>query len=320
MRTPRFWQHRGIASTLLQPAAWLYKLGACADRAHTTPQPAPLPVISIGNVTAGGAGKTPTALALAPLLHSMGHTPHFITRGYGSTGTGTRRVESSSPWQEVGDEALLLAATAPTWVNRDRLAAAESAKHAGASLVIADDALQHHKLHKNISLLVIDGAYGVGNGRLIPAGPLREPLDDALQRTDAVIMIGENRHGLVFDKPVFAARMQPVGDVAWLKDQPVLAFAGLARPEKFYASLETLGAKLVGRYNFPDHHPFTERELDTLCYAAAKAGAIPIATAKDAVKFPAAFRERIRVLPVELQFVNPPELQKWLQSALQRTI
>jgi len=316
MRTPRFWQRRGLISSLLQPFAALYGIGAKYDRTHTVPQRAPLPVISIGNATAGGAGKTPTAIALAEMLRSMGHTPHLITRGYGSSGQSTRRVEITSDWQQMGDEALLLADAAPTWVGRDRLASAHAAKNAGATLVIADDALQHHKLAKDISLLAVDGAYGMGNGYLLPAGPLREPLAEALNRTDAVICIGKNRHQLAFDKPVFDATLQPTGDVGWLQNQRVLAFAGLARPEKFYTSLSALGAELVGLYNFPDHHAYTERELDMLCYAAEKAGAIPVATAKDAVKFPAVYRERIRVLTVALAFSDPAAWQKWLQSHL----
>lgn len=320
MRTPCHWQHRGLLSTLLLPFSYLYGIGARYDRTHTVAQRAALPVISIGNVTAGGAGKTPTAIALAAMLRSMGQTPHLITRGYGSDATATRRAETTSDWRSIGDEALLLAQAAPTWVGRDRIASSEAAKQAGATLVIADDALQHHRILRDISILVIDGAYGFGNGHLIPAGPLREPIVDALARTDAVILIGENHHGLRFDKLVFNARLQPVGDTAWLRAQRLLAFAGLARPEKFFATLKVLGADLIGTYRFPDHHPFTARELDMLCYAAEKAGAMAIATAKDAVKFPPAYREKIRVLDVALSFDDTPGLQKWLQSMLQRTI
>lgn len=320
MRTPAHWQRRGLLSTLLVPFAALYGFAARYDRLHTPAQQAALPVISIGNATAGGAGKTPTAIALIGILRALGQTPHLITRGYGSKGDGTRCATLDADWRSVGDEALLLANAAPTWVGRDRLASAITAQHAGATVIVADDALQHHRLTRDISFLVVDGAYGFGNGRLIPAGPLREPLDDALARTDAVILIGENRHNLVFDKPIFRATLEPVGDTAWLQGQRVLAFAGLARPQKFYSTLEALGATLAGRFDFPDHHPFTERELEALCYGAEKASAIPIATAKDAVKFPPAYRERIRVLEVALRFHDEPALQNWLQSALTRPI
>lgn len=314
MRTPAHWQHRGALSLLLQPLAWLYGLGAWHDRRTTTPERAALPVIAVGNVVAGGAGKTPTAMALAALLHRMGHRPHLITRGYGSSGQGTRRAEGD--WQQVGDEALLLATVAPTWVGRDRLASTRAAQQAGATLVVADDALQHHRLAKDITFLVIEGAYGIGNGQLLPAGPLREPLAEAEARSDAVIMIGANTQQLTFQRPVFAAELVPVGDPSWLRGARVLAFAGLARPEKFYTTLRRLGATLVAAQDFPDHHAYTSRELEALCEAADKAGAIPVATAKDAVKFPEPYRTRIRVLEVALRFTDETALTGWLQSRL----
>lgn len=316
MRTPAFWQQENFLSRLLSPLSFLYQKAAAYDRTHTVPQHAPLPVISIGNVTAGGAGKTPTTLAIAEILRSMGQVPHLITRGYGGSTRVAHRVMPTDGWQLVGDEALLLARQDPTWVGRERIASAYAAKQAGASLVVADDALQHHALHKDISLLVIDGAYGLGNGRLLPAGPLRESLAGALTRADAVVLIGENRHNLTFSKPVFHATIVPVGDMEWLRGTRVLAFAGLARPQKFYDTLRGLGAELAITQDFPDHHPFGERDLEALCEAAAKADAIPIATAKDAVKFPPAYATRIHVLDVALHWADPAALQNWLQSRL----
>ena len=315
MRTPAFWQHRHLASTALLPISTLYGLGAALDRNLTKPRQAPLPILSIGNVTAGGAGKTPTALALAPMLRSMGHTPHFITRGYGSTGD-TRRAAPDGDWKLLGDEPLLLSAIAPTWVGADRLASATAAKAAGASLVIADDALQHHALKKDVSLLIIDGNYGFGNGRLLPAGPLREPVAQALRRSDAVLIIGGNRHQLTFDLPTFTGQLTPLGDAANLRGKKLYAFAGLARPQKFYDILHSLGAELVATRDFPDHHPFSAAELQHICDEAQQLGATPIATAKDAVKFPAPFRARIRVLEAALRFDAPDALQNWLQTRL----
>lgn len=316
MRTPKHWAQRGLCSTLLAPLAALYGIGARLDRRFTTPQRAPLPVISIGNATAGGAGKTPTAIALAALLAQLGYAPHLITRGYGSHGTGVRRALPQGDWRDVGDEALLLAEAAPTWVSADRIEAARSAHAAGAGLVIADDALQHHKLAKDLSLLVIDGAFGIGNGHLLPAGPLREPFTAAMARSDAIILIGENTHQLVFDKPVFRATLEPQGDLSWLAGQAFLAFAGMGRPAKFYRILEQLGARLVETVDFPDHHPYREDELAALCTRAQALQATPITTAKDAVKFPASYRDKIRTLPVALRFSDQPALEKWLQSVL----
>lgn len=316
MRTPRHWQHHGVLSRLLAPWAWLYGIGVRYDRTHTAPRRAPLPVISIGNATAGGAGKTPTAIALVPLLQALGQTPHFITRGYGSSGKGVRRAMPDSAWQDVGDEPLILAQHAPTWVCRDRVAAAIAAHQAGASLVVADDALQHHALAKDISLLVVDGGYGIGNGKLIPAGPLREPLHEAEARCDAVVLIGENRQQLAFSKPVFHATLALADDTGWLQGQRVLAFAGLGIPAKFYQVLQSHGAILAGTVDFPDHHAYRADELEALCTAAAAADAIPVATAKDAVKFPPAYRTRIRVPELVLQFSHPQAVQDWLQSRL----
>lgn len=321
MRTPRFWQRRGLLSTLLQPAAALYGIGARYDRTHTTPQRANLPVISIGNTTAGGAGKTPTAIAMAHLLREHGHTPHLITRGYGAAATATHRVVPGDHWQQVGDEALLLAEAAPTWIGRQRLASANAAQAAGASLAIADDALQHHALHKDLSLLVIDGAFGIGNGRLLPAGPLREPFADALHRADALLIIGDDAQNMAAKaqgKPVFHARL--VATAPDLANKRLLAFAGIARPEKFYTTLRGLGAELVATQDFPDHHPFAASELDALIAAAGKAQATPIATAKDGVKFPPPYRDQIAILPVRLQFDDPVAIQNWLQSALPKPI
>lgn len=316
MRTPGFWQDNNLASFLLSPLSYLYGLGAAFDRRFSTPQQAPLPVISIGNATAGGAGKTPTAIALTELLRSMGHAPHLITRGYGGKTRRAHHVETTDDWQQVGDEALLLAQHAPTWVARKRLDSAQAAKTAGASLVIADDALQHHALKKDISFLVVDGGFGFGNGRLLPAGPLREPLEEALKRTDAVILIGSNAQQLKFDKPVFTARLVPPADSGWIRNTRLLAFAGIARPQKFYESLQMLGGDLIRTHDFPDHASYSPEMLRAITDSALKLNATPIATPKDAVKFPPEFRDKIRILDIALRFDDPAGLQNWLQSRL----
>ena len=318
MRTPAFWQQRNWRSNLLLPAAWLYRLGAAIDRLVTIPQQASLPVISVGNTTAGGAGKTPVTIALARLLQSLGRHPHIISRGYGGSMNATHRVTPSDDWQQVGDEPLLLANAAPTWVAAYRIDAARAAQLAGASIVVADDAHQHHALHKDISLLVIDGHYGIGNGRLLPAGPLREPFAVACARADAVVMIGEDRHQLAkrINKPIFAATLAPQGDVAWLNGAAVFAFAGLARPQKFYDTLRTLGANIVGCQDFADHHPYTVDEITALMATAKAQRAALITTAKDAVKIPADLRAQVRVLPVAIQWENETALKTWLTDQL----
>ncbi len=319
MKTPAFWQHDSLLAALLTPLSWLYGIGAALDRSLTTSQHAPLPIISIGNVTAGGAGKTPTALALAPLLEEIGAVPHYLTRGYGSeTAHFAHRVSDADSWQNVGDEALLLAARAPTWIGRDRHASAIVAEKSGATIAICDDALQHHALAKDLSLLVIDGPYGIGNGRLLPAGPLRESLDAALARCHGVVLIGEDAHNLAphIALPVFRAQLVPEGDSSWLVQGRWLAFAGIGRPEKFFDSLRRAGATLAATRAFPDHHPYSDADLATLTAKAAASGARLITTEKDAVKFAAADRARIATLPVTLRFDDTPAFAAFLRQKL----
>jgi tetraacyldisaccharide 4'-kinase len=231
MKTPEFWKSTHSISTALLPLSMLYRLGAWLDRKCSTGQGAPVPVIGVGNVTAGGAGKTPTTLALVSHLRALGYTPHIVVRGYGGRALHAHRVAEHDTWQLVGDEALLLAQAAPTWVGRDRRASIAAAATHGATIVICDDALQHHALACDIMLLVIDGAYGIGNGRLLPAGPLREPLPNAIARADALVMIGDDTQAITatLTLPIIHARITPTMDTATLQGLRVLAFAGIGK-------------------------------------------------------------------------------------------
>lgn len=201
----------------------------------------------------------------------------------------------------------------PTWVCPERVKSGDAAVAAGANVVVCDDALQHHKLHKDINLLVIDGAYGTGNGLLMPAGPLRESLNDALARSHAVILIGEDAHGVTrnITLPIFKATLKPVGDFAAFKGKDVVAFAGIARPQKFYDTLRALGPNIRATHDFPDHHEFTESELKTL----ASTGTV-VTTEKDWVRLPAEWQSRIQYLPVALQFADAEKLSDWLEAKL----
>lgn len=318
MKTPRFWQSRSLASSLLTPAAALYRLGAWADRTFTSARHAPIPVISIGNVTAGGAGKTPTTLALVPVLQALGYTPHILTRGYKAAVQTAHRVSADDDWRAVGDEALLLAAAAPTWVGRDRHAAASAAAAAGATILICDDALQHHALFKNISLLIIDGAYGLGNGRLLPAGPLRESLASGLARSHGVIMIGEDAQNLSpsIHLPILHATLAPQGDVSFLRAHRWLAFAGIGRPEKFFATARAAGADITATRTFADHHAYSDTDITGLLRDAETLGLRLLTTAKDAVKIPPHHHASIAVLPVTLGFSNPAFVSDFLAKML----
>ena len=325
MRTPHFWRSKNLLSTLLVPCSALYALGFALDKRMKPAQRAPLPVISIGNVTAGGAGKTPTALALATLLQQMGENPHFITRGYGGhTYRQPHRVQPHDTAADVGDEALLLVRTAPTWVHRDRVAAAHEAARAGATILLADDALQHHALAHDLSVLVVDLATGLGNERLLPAGPLRQTLESAYGAAPTVALaIGDaDPHHLLPRLQtlgeVFRARLQPAGDPVWFGTKRWLAFAGIAHPQKFYATLRAAGADIAATHDFADHHPFSERELRALAETAARTGTALITTEKDAARIPATWGLDIATLPVTLAIEETPRLQKLLTPYLRR--
>src|SRR5690242_5245426 len=238
--TPEFWAHRGLLSTVLEPAAWVYGQAAAARQRWTTPWRAPVPVICVGNLVAGGAGKTPVALSLAQRLAKRGRRVHILSRGYGGRSPGPLAVDPARHTAaDVGDEPLLLAEVAPTWVARDRVAGAKAAIAAGAELLLLDDGFQNPTFAKDLSLVVVDGGYGLGNGRVLPAGPLREPLPRGLARADAIVLMGEDSAGvapITAEKPLCRARLVPEnpGEVA---GRTVVAFAGIGRPEKFFATV-----------------------------------------------------------------------------------
>ena len=242
MREPRFWRRGGDPwpARLLSPVGALYGAATILRRWSHQPYRAPVPVVVAGGITLGGAGKTPLALALAALLARR--NPHFLSRGYGGSEAGPLRVDPSRHGaKDVGDEPLLLAGSAPTWVARDRAAGAKAAAAAGAGLIILDDGFQNPFLAKDLAFLAIDGESGLGNGHVFPAGPLREPIATALRRAQAVVLIGEDRAGLAGviagRCPILPARLV-AADPGAVAGKPVYAFAGIGRPEKFFASLE----------------------------------------------------------------------------------
>ncbi|HYB56744.1 MAG TPA: tetraacyldisaccharide 4'-kinase, partial [Alphaproteobacteria bacterium] len=306
MRAPEFWHHR--ESSL---AAWLSPLGELYDVAGRLrsllahPLKLERPVICVGNLTAGGAGKTPVALALAAWLQARGLKPHFLTRGYGGSSPGPLRVDPAKHgFREVGDEALLLAALAPTWAARERAAGARCALAAGAELVIMDDGLQNPSLAKDLSLLVVDGGYGFGNGRVMPAGPLRETLARALARVQAAVLIGSDECRLTplleARVPLLKAQLVALESERALKGKRVLAFAGIGRPAKFYATLEALGCQLVARRDFADHHAYRADEIMQLVEEASALDAEPVTTEKDLVRFPPEARRMVHAVRVRL--------------------
>src|SRR5579863_3483068 len=319
MRTPDFWRAGGDPwpQRLLLPAAAIYGAATVLRRWRHRPYRPPVPVVVAGGLTLGGSGKTPLAIALCERLKTR--RPHFLSRGYGGSVRGPAAIDPARDrTAEVGDEPLLLALSAPTWIARDRAAGARAAVAAGAGLIILDDGFQNPFIAKDLAFLAIDGEGGLGNGFVFPAGPLREPVAAALARASAVILIGEDRAGisrLVAGRcPVIPARLVPAAESAALSGQRVFAFAGIGRPEKFFASLERLGAEVVGRRAFADHHPYAASEAAALLAEAGAKDALPVTTAKDHVRLPPAVQRQVTVAAVELAFDRPAELDRMLAS------
>ncbi|GAB6051640.1 tetraacyldisaccharide 4'-kinase [Magnetospira thiophila] len=319
MRPPDFWFRAGFdfRSWALAPLAALFTLAGRRRRARCQPQKVSVPVLCIGNLSLGGAGKTPVALAVAQRLHLLGGRPHFLTRGYKGREKGPLRVDPRlHRAADVGDEPLLLARVAPTWVAAERPAGAEAAIAAGATHLILDDGFQNPSLHQDLALLVVDGGIGFGNERVVPAGPLREPVSDGLARAQGVVLIGYDRCAVadqIGDLALHRAHFRPLRE---LDNRNLLAFAGIGRPEKFFATLRNAGGKLVATRGFADHYPYTEADIRALLREAAAVDATLITTAKDAVRLPPSLRDAVQVLEVDLSWEDELLLDDWLKTGL----
>ncbi len=321
MKAPAFWQKRGVLSTLLMPLGECYALGGMARRALARPFRATVPVVCVGNLTAGGTGKTPVALAVAGILKGSGRTPHFLTRGYGGQEEGPLQVVMGQHTaDQVGDEPLLLARVAPCWVARDRRRGALAALQGGAEALIMDDGFQNPSLVKDVALVVVDGETGFGNGRVIPAGPLRETIRQGMERADAVVMMGEDRTGvtaLCGNKPVLRAGLvADVAAVAALAERPVAAFAGIGRPEKFFAMLRACGVAVQETRAFADHQPYRPADLAPLLSWAEKNNGLVVTTEKDWVRLSEDLRSRIHTVPVSVSWEDPSVLRMLLEQGM----
>jgi tetraacyldisaccharide 4'-kinase len=312
MKAPKFWARRSLPARLLAPFGLITR-ALTARRVARPGLALGIPTICVGNAGVGGAGKTIVAL---DILSRLKLRPFALTRGYGGALTGPLLVDRKRHEAfEVGDEALLLAAQSPTVMAHDRAAGARLALAEGATAIVMDDGLQNPGLQKTISFLVIDGGYGFGNGYLLPAGPLREPVAAAAARVQAAVLIGDDTSGALAQLPphlpILRAKLVPRATED-LTGKRLLAFAGIGRPEKFFESVRSLGADLRATRSYPDHHAYALPELTSLLNEAQTLGARLVTTTKDYVKLPASFRASTLVVQAELAWEDESALETFL--------
>lgn len=321
MKAPGFWNEKGIISDLLIPFSVIYFFFIRLREFFSKPAKSPIPVICIGNAIAGGAGKTPVAIAIGKYLSKKGHKFSFITRGYGGRLNGPVEVKPDiHSAEDVGDEALLLARIAPCFVSVNRHAGAEVAAKSGSKTVILDDGLQNNSIIKNLSILVVDGGYGFGNKLVIPAGPLRDSLHKTISKCKFAVVIGEDENKLIpfLEKrlEVFIVTVEYIGNIN-PEGRKFIAFAGIARPEKFFNTLRKNGFSLVETINYADHYPFGRKEVEELLARAKNLDAELITTEKDHVRLPEEFKDKILTLNIEIKFPDEA-LDKILSDIVSR--
>jgi tetraacyldisaccharide 4'-kinase len=330
MREPAFW-HRppSWTSSLLAPLGAIYGWVA-GQRMQGEGIDAGIPVLCVGNYHVGGAGKTPLVLALTKLLRDLGETPVVLSRGYGGRLRGPVRVDPERHVAaDVGDEPLMLAPMVPVAVARDRIDGVALAKSQGATVILMDDGFQNPAISKDASLIVIDGARGVGNACVFPAGPLRAPLPPQLDRTDALIVVGDGTAAAAvaaavaaLGRPVLSAQLRAdEASLASLRGKRVLAFAGIGDPVRFFRTLRTAGIEIVRERAFPDHHPFSDNEIEALIGEAKRDALTLVTTEKDLARLREvgglpAFAKDIVPFKVTLEFDDAAGLRKFVSKRL----
>jgi len=325
MRAPDFWTQDGPMGRFLDPVGRIYGWATARRLARGQPVRLPIPVICVGNLVAGGAGKTPVVEDIAWRLRRLhDRNAMVLSRGHGGRAAGPLRVTPDEhDAATVGDEPLMLAtAGLPVWVARNRAEGGRAAVVDGAEILVMDDGFQNPALVKDLSLVVMDGGFGIGNGRLIPAGPLREPVPQGLTRADAVVVMGDDSSGvsrrLPRDMPILRGRLEPGPQVQGLAGERVVAFAGIGHPEKFFRSLKQAGCRVIACHPFADHHPYQPTDIQPILDEAFSLGAMPLTTAKDAARLTPDQRQQVNVADLTLVWEDPALLEDLLTGALNR--
>ncbi len=329
IKTPKFWYRDKsskppLTETVLTPLSMVYKFGQRLNLSKTITKTAPIPVICIGNITAGGSGKTPAIIALHKLItkYQLFKSPYFLSRGYGVSQKGARCISVHDSAKDVGDEPLLLLSHSKTIISVNRYDGAMLAHELGTDCVLMDDGFQNQSLYKDLSLIVINGKSGLGNKKLLPAGPLREPIENAFIRAHGVIVIGDDETGITAlipkNLPIFKAYIKATNIDKLDRGAAYIAFARLANPQKFHDTLLENNINIVDFHEFADHHPYSNKEIEILIDKSNDARAKLITTEKDYVKIPDKYREYIDFLAIELIWEDEKAMVELIQKVVKQ--
>tara|TARA_B100001123_G_C15146565_1_gene961769 strand:+ start:13 stop:1005 length:993 start_codon:yes stop_codon:yes gene_type:complete len=326
LKAPKFWYLKKdtYLSSSLFPLSLLFRLGTKLRSLFSKEKQSELPIICIGNIVVGGAGKTPVSLKIGQMLIEAGYSPHFVSKGYAGLEKNNTLIESWHSPKRVGDESILLAEVAPTWVGVDRNRSFNLAKDKGADCIVMDDGFQNPTIKKDFSIIVINGEQEFGNKRVIPSGPLRESINRGLTRTNLIIVIGkisnEIKEKIPSHIPIIYSSFTINNENKTFKGQKILAFAGIAYPEKFFNSLRDQGAKLVKEIIYPDHHIYDENDLLNLAEIANKTQSILVTTKKDFVRIPKSYRSLVNTLEGKIEFEDENLLLEILSNVVENKI
>ena len=326
LKAPKFWYQKKdtFLSNTFYPLSLLFRLGTKIRNFVSSEKRSPLPIICVGNIVVGGAGKTPVSLKIGKLLTKAGYKPHFISKGYAGIIKKSTLVQSWHSPTSVGDESILLSEVAPTWIGKDRIQSSFLAKKEGGDCLIMDDGFQNPKINKDFSIIVINSEQEFGNKRVMPSGPLRESIRRGLSRTNLVIVIGnisdELKENIPSNIPIIESKFEINKENKIFKGQNIIAFAGIAYPEKFFKSLEEQGAKVVKKISFSDHYIYNENDLLSLAEIANKTKSILVSTKKDYIRIPKSYRSLVNTLEGEIVFKNEELVIEILSNVIENRI